>query len=281
MQLVQGSPEWLEWRRGGIGSSDAPAVLGESPFRTPFQVFEIKKGRAPESADNENMRRGRELEPKAREAYQKQTGILMPAENLEHPTMPFIRASFDGLNLGAGLILEVKCGRSSHEMALAGKIPEYYKAQLAHQMLVANVNTVHYFSFNGEEGKLIEFHRNEQYEKELITKEKAFWDCVTKDEAPEFIDRDYTSITDPDAISWASNYRSLDAQIKELEAKKVGAREALIALAAGERIICNNVMVYSATRKGNVNYKSIPELKGVDLEKYRGKSSSVTTVRVK
>ena len=31
--------EWLEWRRKGIGGSDAAAVLGISPFRTAVDLY--------------------------------------------------------------------------------------------------------------------------------------------------------------------------------------------------------------------------------------------------
>ena len=34
-RLHQNTPEWHQWRRQGIGASDAPVIMGETPFKTP------------------------------------------------------------------------------------------------------------------------------------------------------------------------------------------------------------------------------------------------------
>lgn len=44
VELSQGTPEWHEWRKNGIGGSDATVVEGISPYRTPRQLFYEKKG---------------------------------------------------------------------------------------------------------------------------------------------------------------------------------------------------------------------------------------------
>ena len=36
--------EWLDWRRKGLGGSDAAAVLGISPFRTARDLYYDKLG---------------------------------------------------------------------------------------------------------------------------------------------------------------------------------------------------------------------------------------------
>ena len=46
VKLVQGSPEWHEHRRNHRNASETPAVLGVSPWTTPFQLWQIKTGRA-------------------------------------------------------------------------------------------------------------------------------------------------------------------------------------------------------------------------------------------
>jgi len=44
IKLKHNSPEWLEFRKMGIGGSDAAAILGLSPFKTNVQVWEEKVG---------------------------------------------------------------------------------------------------------------------------------------------------------------------------------------------------------------------------------------------
>jgi hypothetical protein len=52
------------------------------------------------------------------------------------------------------------------------------------------------------------------------------------------------------------------------------ARATLIDLSGDRDCEGFGVRVTQAERKGNINYKSVPSLDGVDLEEYRGKSSS-------
>jgi putative phage-type endonuclease len=61
--------DWLEFRKGGIGSSDAPIIAGVSPYSTPYQLWEIKTRRKTEWIGNFATRRGHAVEPKARADY--------------------------------------------------------------------------------------------------------------------------------------------------------------------------------------------------------------------
>ena len=45
IKLIHGSPEWLAFRRTGIGGSDAAAILGLSSFTSNVEVWEEKTGR--------------------------------------------------------------------------------------------------------------------------------------------------------------------------------------------------------------------------------------------
>ena len=44
VQLVQGSAEWHAHRRGLRNASETPAVLGISPWVTPYQLWLLKTG---------------------------------------------------------------------------------------------------------------------------------------------------------------------------------------------------------------------------------------------
>ena len=54
--------EWLAFRRGSIGGSDAGAVIGLSKWETPYSVWADKLGMTAAKEDNEAMRIGRDLE---------------------------------------------------------------------------------------------------------------------------------------------------------------------------------------------------------------------------
>jgi predicted phage-related endonuclease len=44
-RIHQQTPEWHAWRMQGLGSSDAPVIMQESPWRTPKQIWELRTGR--------------------------------------------------------------------------------------------------------------------------------------------------------------------------------------------------------------------------------------------
>ena len=104
VQLVQGSEAWHAHRRGLRNASETPAVLGISPWVTPYQLWLLKTGRA-EPTVNAAMRNGTALEPLARHAYEVETGNVMQPLVLQDG---LYSASLDGMTLDGDLIVEIK-----------------------------------------------------------------------------------------------------------------------------------------------------------------------------
>src|SRR6266404_2041612 len=95
-QLPQNSKEWLAWRTSGLGASDAPVIMGVSPFTSQFELWLEKTGLGEREAFNPNavkaMARGTLLEPEARDCYEYKMGGIFEALNVIHPQYDFIRA---------------------------------------------------------------------------------------------------------------------------------------------------------------------------------------------
>ena len=66
--------EWLQYRKQGIGGSDAGAVCGLNPYRTAMQVYQDKISKETEEIDNEAMRQGREFEDYVARRFTEATG---------------------------------------------------------------------------------------------------------------------------------------------------------------------------------------------------------------
>ena len=49
-------PSWLAARRAGIGGSDAAAILGLDPFKSPLAVYMDKRGELPDAEAGEAAR---------------------------------------------------------------------------------------------------------------------------------------------------------------------------------------------------------------------------------
>ena len=60
--IEQGTSEWLNWRKGVIGASDAPTIMGENPWKSPTYLLDEKLGNHKEWGGNEATREGNRLE---------------------------------------------------------------------------------------------------------------------------------------------------------------------------------------------------------------------------
>src|SRR5271156_107654 len=97
-RLEQNTSRWLRWRLGGIGSSDAPVIMGEGAFRSRRGLWAIKTGRARDFGGNPASRRGHLLERAARDTYEREFGVQMEPLCLLHDRLDWMRASLDGLS---------------------------------------------------------------------------------------------------------------------------------------------------------------------------------------
>lgn len=177
--------EWLLWRKAGMGSSDAPAIMGASKWSTPVECLLEKAdrtdGRLRAPWEIKVMNRGVRLEPEARLSYENWLSIKMPKKLVIHPRFPQLRASFDGLNRDEGRVLEIKCpGKEAHATALAGKIPEDYFWQCVHLLMVSGMEWLDYYSYDGENGVAVAMRRDLSAEKRLMEMELDFWKLVEK-----------------------------------------------------------------------------------------------------
>jgi len=101
-------------------------------------------------------------------------------------------------------------------------------------------------------------------------------------EQPEMTDKDFKDMSDDS--NWRAledRYLSLVRLTKIYENEMSCIKERLIDMSEGQNCKSNCLMIYKSVRQGNVDYKSIPELKSVDLDKYRKPSTDVWTVRCK
>lgn len=148
VKLEQNTPEWHDWRAGGFGGSEVPALLGISPYTTREKVIAAKVTGDQGSESNWAMRRGHQLEPAARAAFEDATGITVRPVCVERTDKPHIRASLDGLDLD-GIPAEFKCpGLSTHLEMLMGMAPDHWLAQVQYQLLTLRASAGWLVSYN-------------------------------------------------------------------------------------------------------------------------------------
>lgn len=158
LDFPQGTEEWLRARAGLVTASRVADVIaktktGVSASRAGYLgelVAERLTGIPAASAfQNDDMRRGIELEPEARFAYEMATErVVLECGLVLHPTLQ-AGASPDGLVGDDGLV-EIKCPRTHiHiEYLEAGRPPTKYLPQMAWQCLCTERSWVDFVSYD-------------------------------------------------------------------------------------------------------------------------------------
>ena len=177
INLKQKSQEWLQWRRSKIMASDAPIIMGVSPYKNAERLLEEKIG-CFETQASHWMQRGIDLEPVALSEFEKEKNLIMfPCVGLHENG--WMASSFDGMTLEEDVIVEIKCpGKRDHALAVKDKIPEKYYPQLQHQIYVSSLQMTYYYSFDGEKGITLEVKRDDVYIENMIAKLFEFWQLI-------------------------------------------------------------------------------------------------------
>lgn len=207
IKLKHGSNEWLEFRKSGIGGSEAAAILGLSPWKSNIELWEEKTGKADPKDVSNNL--AVEYGKKAEEHLTALFRLDHPELRVESPKdyvykRGFMFASLDGEltdEKGRQGILEIKTTEIFASMAKEkwkDKVPDNYFWQVIHYMIVTDAKFAilsAQLKSTDNSGDLYKrtmeyrFERSElmQEMKYLYLKEKEFWDYVQKGIRPPLI----------------------------------------------------------------------------------------------
>lgn len=181
---------WLAERRTGIGSSDAAAILGLSPWRSAWEIYMDKIGELPEVPPTEEMQWGLRLEPAIAQAYQDTTGAaLTQPPMMRHRDRTWMLASIDRI-ADSGRIVELKTANPFQRQLWgeegSDQVPEQYLIQVQHQMAVAESDQADIAVLLGlADFRIYTVPRNDQLIFDLIRLEEEFWSRVQERRPPE------------------------------------------------------------------------------------------------
>jgi len=176
--------DWLEYRKQGIGGSDASVVCGINRYKSPVELWMEKTGQLPHQEAGEAAYWGTQLEPFVRAESTKRTGIEVSRRNelLQSEEHPFMLANLDGIcevpDVGP-CIFEAKTASAYKVGEWEDAIPDEYALQLAHYMAVtgyAGAYIAVLIGGNTFKWKFIE--RDEELISMLIQLETDFWNHV-------------------------------------------------------------------------------------------------------
>lgn len=246
--------EWLEWRRGGIGASDAGIIMGVAPksWGTPYTLWQ-EKVHGVTKDDNFAMQHGRENEEAARCAFEQETGLEVFGNiPREHPELKWLRATFDGIDINGKNAVEIKCplNEGDHKSAKMAIVPDKYYPQVQQQMKVAELDSIYYMSYFKGDSAIVRVPRDQSYIDEMLPVLENFWQMVVNKTPPE------KEIEQ--CLAWeviANRWANREQQLKALEAEKERDKQTLIELAGENSARGYGIHLSKVPQKGNVDYK--------------------------
>lgn len=280
--------EWLKHRRSGIGGSDAAAIAGLNPWKSPIEVYYDKLGELPPIKDNERMYWGRVLEDVVASEFTERTGKRTRRRNaiLQHPKHGFMIANIDREIVGEKIGLECKTvGEYSKDGWKEDKVPEQYIIQCQHYMAVTGYKGWWIAALIGGNKFVYKYiERDDVIISALIELESQFWDMVQSQTPPPMDGSDSAGnvlkLLYPESIADTSvelpseakelilNRDALKRQVKELEFLVADAENKLKAMLGESETgrIGDYLVTWKTVTSNRVNTK---KLKDEHLDIYR------------
>lgn len=187
LPVRQGTVEWLEQRRKGIGSSDAPVIAGETG--SVIELWALKSGLVEPEQPDEALARlfewGHRLEPVVADWYADSTGRQVQRVNqmLQHPDVPYAFASIDRRVVGERRLVEIKTTRFG--WTGGEDVPGRVQVQVQHQLWVTGYAVADVAVLTGgSEPRVYEIERNDEMIRDLAWMEAEFQGWVDSGTRP-------------------------------------------------------------------------------------------------
>lgn len=272
INLEQNTNAWLAWRFGKFSASQAPSVMAESKYfpKTPYELYLVETGQRAVQY-TQAMKDGHAYESRALEL----TNLFFDTNYKpvcgESDINPKFAASLDGYDaLAKTSVVEIKTttqGSSIWENGI-----DIYRWQLVHQCLVADCNKALLIAYckDSDTIKPMVFECSDKDKSRLQKAWDAYALATDNFMPPALTDKDYIESDDNDLADLLHTRRQAKEAISDIEARIRELEEKIYAKCTSPTKSAG-FSIYPVTRSGNVNYKKIPQLEGVDLDKYRGK----------
>lgn len=280
-------------RKGRITGSIVGAILGVSPYMSKADAMRYMvrewHGAECEFKGNPATEWGKANEARAidqLELLHLFAPVVDPDTIVEHgffihPEYDWLGATPDGL-VGDDAVVEVKCpwgirNDNPPQFKSVDEQPHYF-AQKQIEMACTGRSLCHFYQWApyGDDYDVIEYSQAE-FEAMLPTLKEFYDEYLLEREMPNaqrYLEPKHKKQNDTTITSLAINYNEVSARIKELDQIKKDLLAEIVERCGERQSEILGKKLTQVERKGNVAYAKIPELKDVDLEQYRGKSST-------
>jgi len=186
--------QWLDARRNGVTATDAPVILGVSPWKKSLELFAEKVGLVANETSNEAMEWGTILEDPIAGQFAQRTKLRVSRLTtasfylVQHPEVEWLLATPDRLvaeNDQSEGLLEIKTASAFSRDLWLDEPPLYYQVQLQHQLAVTGHRWGVLTCLLG--GQQLVWHRldrNDAFIERLIEEEQQFMARVRANDPP-------------------------------------------------------------------------------------------------
>jgi len=195
-----------------------------------------------------------------------------------HPEYEWLGATPDGL-IGDDGLSEIKCPfglrNDDPPKIKTAEEQQHYYAQMQIEMACAWREWVHFYQWTPKGDSLETVYKDQAWLDENIPKLRRFYDeFLIERDNPEHLEPLRKVITGDKAAQLILEYGECEEQISKLSDRKKEILAELVDVAGGKNADIYGKKLTKVNRKGSVEYSKIPELKGVDLDQWRKKSST-------
>lgn len=184
------TPEQLEMRKTGIGASETPMLVGESPHGNAIDVYLRKLGLAQE-VHTDAQELGNLLEDGIVRWYEKKVGATCsPATTLRHPRAPISLATPDRFVNGRQKLLQIKLVGTWMAWHWDGdRPPPYVLVQVQKEMEVADVELCDVAALiGGTDPRIYQVVRDREMGEALLEIDADFWTTHIAPKIPPPVD---------------------------------------------------------------------------------------------
>ncbi len=283
--LIQGSQEWLDFRKNKIGASMIPAICNVSPYQSRNQLlkeFVTGEVKAVNDFTQKIFDDGHEWEDAIRnKVNEPRDNKFLPAV-VQYEKDSLFFASLDGINEEFKKVLETKS--TSVEKVWMDvswdNVPDEYNFQIQWQLFVTGYDSALLAVVNKESGEVLtlDVKRDQKLIDKIYDQVKEFLKEVESSKQLATIESDDVNLKYiAESKKVVSEYQKLiDAEEEKIKTMS----EELLKKYDANCIIGHNVKIEYSERKGAINYGEIEALREIDLEPYRKPSSRFVKITV-
>jgi putative phage-type endonuclease len=282
----QGTEEWLQWRRSGVGASDIGVLTGTNRHdMTPLKLWEIKCGFREEETPNRAMQHGIDNEERARIWLNQNFQLDLQPLCIEDIEKSHYKASLDGYDVDHETLCEIKCPISEKvldKFILEQAVPNQWFDQMQWQMMLCKPKRafIAVWDYRNNCCYTLDQFPNRKSIAYMQKLADDFWRKVQTGKAPDADPtKDFIKIEDEDLHIKLVEYQNIASQESALQMRKRELRDEIIRYGNGGSFSAHGFKVQRVDARVSYDIEKM-KLDGINVDLYIKKSDEMEAYRI-